>query len=153
RVRLNRQPASNVTINLSKVSGGDADLNFVTTSLNFSTSNWNQYQSIILSANPDADTSVGTAKFQLTASGLATTDFTPKEIEPPPVPSGNVFTINPTFDRLYSGSGTATSLTIDSVFPTPNGNPTPNGTMYMKFPLSALRGKITSVDLRVFTTN
>jgi hypothetical protein len=154
-VRLNQQPASNVTINLSKVSG-DADLALVTGSLLFTPQNWNQYQSIVLAAALDADATIGTAKFQLAATGLLTTDFTAKEVEPPTAPVGNTYTINPSADRLYTTTGspgTATSVTVDSVFPTPNNNPTPNNTMYLKFPLSTLRGKIGSATLRVFTTN
>ncbi len=152
RVRLNQAPPSDVLLSLTKLSG-DADLSLFTLSLTFTAANWNVYQSIIVNAAGDADATVGTAKFQLAAPGLLLTDFSVKEIEAPALPTGNVLTLNPDRDRLYSGSGTLAALTVDSVFLTPNSNPTPNGTMYLRFPLGSLRGKLTSATLRIYTTN
>ena len=150
RVRLNKQPAGNVVVNLAKVSGGtnDADLSLVGSTLTFAPENWDESQPILLTAAADADTTTGTAKFQLAASGLLSTDFLAKEIEPPAAP-GSV-TVNPIADRLYNGSGALGSVSVTSTFP-PNG--APNGTLFMRFNLASLTGKIAAATLRLFTTN
>ena len=149
RVRLNKQPVSDVVVNVSKLAGipSDADLSLVTTSLTFTPENWGEYQPIILSAASDGDQAMGTARFALAATGLRAADFLAKEIEPP---SGSPSTINPNQDRLYNGFGTATSVSVTSTFP-PNG--LPNGTLFMRFNLASVTGKIANATLRVFTTN
>src|SRR5262249_12582525 len=105
---------------------------------------WNQYQTVIISDSADADTTNGTAKFQLVdaGGGLTTTDFTAKEIDSG-LPLGTA-TLAPTADRRYSsGGGTLTTLTVDS---------TQNNTMFLKFDLSGRGGKVSSAILRVFKT-
>jgi mannan endo-1,4-beta-mannosidase len=144
QVRLSRQPASNVIVNLNKLGGGDIDVNLNTSSLLFTPANWNQYQPILLTASADADTNVGLAKFQLSASGMTSTDVIAKEIEAPAAATGNTYLMNPIADRLYNGSGAVTPVTVGTIADT---------TFYMRFPLSSLRGKITDAHLRVFTTN
>ncbi|WP_428940172.1 cellulase family glycosylhydrolase [Fontivita pretiosa] len=151
-VKLNKQPPSNITINVARIFGGSNDLDINpaagSTSLTFTPANFGQFQSILFNATVDADATQGTAKFQLSGGGLLAADFIAKEIEPPTASSPIV--INPDRDRLYNGSGTATSVTVSSTFP-PVG--APNGTFFMRFNLAGVTGKIASATLRVFTTN
>ena len=150
RVRLSKQPASNVVVTLAKISGGtnDVDLSLAGSTLTFTPDNWDEYQPILLAAAADVDTATGTAKFQLASSGLLSTDFIAKEIEPPTAP-GPV-TVNASADRLYNGSGALSSVSVTSTFP-PNG--APNGTLFMRFNLGSITGKIAGATLRLFTTN
>lgn len=154
RVRLSKAPAGNVTVNVNKVSG-DADLSAVTTSLTFTPDNWNEYQPALIAAAADANATMDTAKFQLSSAGLVSNDFVVKEIEPPAAPSGNSFTLFADRDRLLSPatSGTATSVSVNSTFYTTEGNPNPTNTFFLRFPLTAVAGKITNAVLRLYTTN
>jgi hypothetical protein len=70
KVKLLVQPGSNVVVNANKQSGGDADLTASPSSLTFSGSNWNQEQTVTVSAAQDADTGHGTASFVVSSSGL-----------------------------------------------------------------------------------
>ncbi len=154
QVRLSKQPANNIAVSLARVSG-DTGLNLLNTSLTFSPGNWSQYQTVVLTAAGDANATADTAKFQLSAAGLASTDFTAKEIEPPATAIGNVFTINADRDRLLSPatSGSAAAVTVTAAFYTPENNPDATGTFYLRFPISTVTGNITNATLRVFTTN
>ncbi|MBN1510139.1 MAG: DUF4347 domain-containing protein [Sedimentisphaerales bacterium] len=78
-MKLAAQPASNVTVAITKQPGGDADLSVVTSSLTFTTANWDTYQPVTLSAAEDADTTNGTATIHCSASGLADKDVTATE--------------------------------------------------------------------------
>jgi hypothetical protein len=80
-VKLAFQPASNVTVNLT-FSSGDGDLAVSgTTSLTFTPSNWNTAQNFTLGAAEDADTTNGTATFNVTSTGLTTVDVTATEAD------------------------------------------------------------------------
>ncbi|MBC8106682.1 MAG: cellulase family glycosylhydrolase, partial [Anaerolineae bacterium] len=142
RVRLNSAPLTNVTVNLTKTAGGDANVNLAgATSLVFTPGNWNQYQSILLSASSDADVIAGTARFQLTASGLTTTDIIAKELDANIAP-GN-FTLNPTDDRDTQSTGDATGVAT-------TGSASLFNTFLMKFSLASVGGKASSATLRVY---
>ncbi|WP_224367030.1 glycoside hydrolase family 48 protein [Hyalangium versicolor] len=86
-VSLSAAPTSNVTVNITKVSG-DADLFLATAStLTFTPSNWSVGQTVTLSAGEDADLTNGTAVFQLAATGLTPVPVNAAELDndiPPP---------------------------------------------------------------------
>ena len=83
-VRLNAQPASDVTISVSKVAGGDPDVSVSPVSLAFTTSNWNAYQAVTISAGLDADYLNGEATIRCNAAGLADKDVAVTEIDQGP---------------------------------------------------------------------
>ena len=72
---------SNLTINISKESGGDADLTADKTFLTFTPTNWNQAQTVKISAAADADNTNGTANFDFTITGYTTQVVTATEID------------------------------------------------------------------------
>ncbi|HSW00004.1 MAG TPA: choice-of-anchor D domain-containing protein, partial [Sedimentisphaerales bacterium] len=70
RVKLSTQPASAVTVTVSRYSG-DSDIAVSEgTSLTFTTGNWDTYQTVTLLAVQDTDTTSGTATIRCSASGL-----------------------------------------------------------------------------------
>ena len=85
-VTLNAQPVANVTVDVTQELGGDASLLVLdsasgtyqtTTSLTFTPSNWNTEQTLVFYSANDADTTNGTASYDLksTAQNLSGTDF------------------------------------------------------------------------------
>jgi hypothetical protein len=79
QVRLSAQPSSSVTASVSRVSG-DTDITVQAgSSLTFSTSNWNTYQTVTLAAAEDSDTSNGTATIRISATSIANKDVTATE--------------------------------------------------------------------------
>ncbi|MHA3769991.1 PQQ-dependent sugar dehydrogenase [Verrucomicrobiota bacterium sgz303538] len=80
-VRLAQEPTAPVTINISKLEGGDADLTALGSSLTFDSTNWNQVQSVVIQAGNDADSMNGTATFQVSAPGIAQYDVQADEID------------------------------------------------------------------------
>ncbi len=69
-VRLTSQPAIDVTVSVSRVSG---DSNITVSSgstLSFTPSNWNTYRTVTLSASEDADDVNGTATIRLSGTGI-----------------------------------------------------------------------------------
>jgi mannan endo-1,4-beta-mannosidase len=144
RVRLNKAPASNVIVTLSKVGGGDANVNLGGggTTLTFTAENWNQYQPIVLSAGSDADTAAGMAKFQLNAAGLQMVDFVAREIDSG-IATGS-FTLTPTQDRdTQSDVAAGTNATVSA---------SKWNHFFMKFDLASVGGKAASAVLRVYKT-
>lgn len=81
KVKLSLQPASDVTVNVAKTSG-DADITVSSgSSLTFTTLNWNDEQTVTLSAAEDADTVNGSATISCTSPGLITRNVTANEAE------------------------------------------------------------------------
>ena len=78
-VQLSAQPTSNVTVDITKQAGGDADLSASPTSLTFTSSNWKNAQDVTVSAAQDADTTNGTATFTVSSSGLTSETVTATE--------------------------------------------------------------------------
>lgn len=79
QVRLTSQPENDVTILVTK-NDGDPDLSVQTgDNLHFTTSNWNEYQTVTLAAAEDDDKTDGSAIFRLSISGLGPTILTAKE--------------------------------------------------------------------------
>lgn len=73
KVKLSSTPASTITVNASQVYG-DGDISVSAGgSLTFTTSNWNEWQSVTVSAQDDADTSDGWALVGLISNDLTAT--------------------------------------------------------------------------------
>jgi hypothetical protein len=144
-LKLSAVPTSPITVTLSKATG-DTDLALATTTLIFTADNWNVFQPILVNAAADADATIGSARFNVAATGLATTDFTLRETDAQ-LPIGSA-TLAPTADRGYAGNGTVTSLSVTST-----ASPQPTGALFMKFDTSGRGGRATSATLRVFKVN
>jgi hypothetical protein len=86
RIKLNKQPASNIDLSISKT-GGDADINFSANPIyaTFTTANWNVYQNFTVTAVEDIDSFNGYAAFTIAkANGLnavASKTFTVNEVD------------------------------------------------------------------------
>ena len=75
-VRLAQAPSvgNTVTVNVAKISG-DADLNISgTATLNFTSANWNQLQTVTITAAEDIDLDNDTATFRVSSTGLTSYD-------------------------------------------------------------------------------
>ena len=80
-VRLAQAPGANVSVTIAKTSG-DPDLALASpATLNFTSVNWNQVQSVSLAAAEDTDLASGTAQFSVSAPGLPTYSIAATEIE------------------------------------------------------------------------
>ncbi|RME59625.1 hypothetical protein D6779_03830, partial [Candidatus Parcubacteria bacterium] len=97
-VSLTSPPAANVTVTVSKVPGGDPDLNTSTTSLIFTPTNWMSYQYVTISAAPDPDMLNGTATFKFSSLGLDPINLLTSEIDTtvanqPPAPTAPAISV------------------------------------------------------------
>lgn len=79
-VRLQEQPASNVTVTIAKELNGDEDIHTDTTTLTFTPANWNQLQSVVLTGEVDDDDLRGTATYTVSAPGLTSYQVRANEI-------------------------------------------------------------------------
>ena len=80
-VRLAQAPVANVTVTVAKTSG-DADVNVTAgASLTFTPANWNQFQTVTVSAAEDADRANDTAVFQVSSPGLTSYDVSVTAID------------------------------------------------------------------------
>jgi predicted RNA methylase len=78
QVKLNRQPATDLTATLAIAGGGDSDITISSPAskmLSFTTSNWNSWQTVTLSAQEDDDVVNGTATLQIRATGVIGKDI------------------------------------------------------------------------------
>ena len=71
-VKLSKAPTADVTIAITKESGGDADLSVAPTSLTFTTTTWDTGQTVTVTASTDTDSSYDKATFKHTASSTDT---------------------------------------------------------------------------------
>jgi hypothetical protein len=78
-VKLKNQPSGDVTVSISRQ--GDSNLGSNPSVLTFTPSNWNTPQNVTVTAQSDADSTNGEAVFTLTATGLASTTVTVREID------------------------------------------------------------------------
>jgi hypothetical protein len=79
RVRLNTQPGSDVNASVSRISG-DSDIRVQSGStLLFTPSNWDTFQTVTLSAAEDADGSNGTATIRISAAGIQAKNVSARE--------------------------------------------------------------------------
>jgi uncharacterized protein (DUF1800 family) len=80
-VRLASAPASNVTVNVARLSG-DTDLTVSAGgTLTFTPTNFGTFQNVTISAAEDADTTNGTAVFRASGTGLTSADVTINEVD------------------------------------------------------------------------
>ncbi|MEO5802635.1 MAG: Calx-beta domain-containing protein, partial [Verrucomicrobiota bacterium] len=132
-VRLTAQPTNTVSVNIARTSG-DTNLNLVTSAtLIFNPTNWNFYQTVLVSATEDDDAVNGEAILTISSSGLLDRILTVVEVENDTqsilvstnvvvVPEGgsNSFTVHlsaeptNTISVLTSRSSGDTDLNVDS---------------------------------------
>ncbi len=78
-VRLNTEPTSNVTVTVEQPTGGDntenADVTFEPATLEFTTENWDEAQTVTVTAADDTDVSDDTATIQLRVSSTDDTTY------------------------------------------------------------------------------
>src|SRR5262245_40179883 len=80
-VRLSSAPASNVTVNVARLSG-DTDLSVTAgATLTFTPTNFNTFQNISNDPPEDADTTTGPSGFRSSATGLPDADVTANEVD------------------------------------------------------------------------
>ena len=80
-VRLSAAPASNVTVNVARLSG-DTDLTVSGGGmLTFTPANFATFQNVTISAAEDADTTNGTAVFRASGTGLTNADVNASEVD------------------------------------------------------------------------
>ncbi len=83
-VRLSSAPASNVTVNVARLSG-DTDLSVSGgATLTFTPTNFGTFQNVTISAAEDADSTNGSAIFRVSSTGLANVDVTANEVDNDP---------------------------------------------------------------------
>ena len=148
-VRLASQPSANVTVNLSKRSGGDASLGSSVGTLTFTPSNWNSPQTVQISAAQDADTINGTATWDITSAGLSSKVLNVTEIDDDDVLTSTI--LRPVADTYVrdgasanANFGGATSLQLKWATQ-PSGY---NREIYLRFDLSNV-SSIPSAKLRL----
>jgi uncharacterized protein (DUF1800 family) len=87
-VRLSSAPASNVTVNVARLSG-DADLTVSGgATLTFTPTNFGTFQNVTIAAGEDADSTNGSAVIRVSSTGLPNVDVTANEVDndpPPPI--------------------------------------------------------------------
>src|SRR5262245_27577400 len=78
-VKLSSAPASNVTVNVARLSG-DTDLSVTAgATLTFTPANFGTFQNVTISAAEDADSTNGSAIFRASGAGLTSADVTATE--------------------------------------------------------------------------
>jgi|GEM_PF-3392747 len=86
-VRLSEPPAGTVTVNLTKVDGGDPDLTFTGSALQFTAANWNQLQTVTIHGAVNSQPARGHASFRVAADGgFGTYDVLATELTPGSLP-------------------------------------------------------------------
>ena len=81
QVKLTKQPLSQVTVSVTKMSG-DPDITVQSgSSLIFTTDTWNAYQAVILASRKDCDAPNGTATIRVSGEGIPDLDVNATEID------------------------------------------------------------------------
>jgi len=81
-VKLDRAPAADTAVAVTKAAGGDASLSVTGGgTLTFTPTNWNAWQTVTLAAVNDADVTNGTASFRVAIPGLATQVVSATELD------------------------------------------------------------------------
>ncbi len=115
RLKLSARPDSNVTVNVAWAAG-DADISVQSgSSLDFTTANWNTYQTVTLAASEDADALEGSAEILCSADGYADGSITATETENdivPPVDSDGDGLPDELEDRLGRSTNTAEQASL-----------------------------------------
>jgi tetratricopeptide (TPR) repeat protein/phospholipid N-methyltransferase len=82
QVKLSARPSSDVATSISRESGdSDISVSGGSTSLNFTPSNWNTYQTVTLAAAEDTDTTNGQATIRISATGIGDKYITATEVD------------------------------------------------------------------------
>lgn len=82
QVKLSLRPCSDITVTVVRESG-DTDISVQSgATLSFTRTNWNDYQTVTLSASQDSDNLQGSAIIRLSGSGLISKQITAIEVEP-----------------------------------------------------------------------
>ena len=84
RVKLATLPLSDISVSISKVAGGDADISASPTELVFTPANWDVYQTVTVAAASDADIANGVATIRCAAAGGPATDVIASEADNTP---------------------------------------------------------------------
>ena len=147
-VSLAVQPASDVTVTVAKVDGGDPDLTTATTSLTFTPSNWNVAQSVTVAAAEDADTANGAALFTLSSSGLATRSVSASEADND-APAGPAIVRAVADTYVRSGTFASTNFGNANQLQVKQASGNYARESYLRFDLSGV-STITSAKLRLF---
>jgi tetratricopeptide (TPR) repeat protein len=101
QIKLSEQPASDVSAEVTRVSG-DADITVISgENVTFTTANWNTYQAVTLEASEDDDTENGQAIFRISAEGIPDKDIIAVEQD-----SGSTGALMVSPDSNYSPVGT-----------------------------------------------
>ncbi|MCP4221345.1 MAG: hypothetical protein GY765_42360 [bacterium] len=104
QVKLSQQPASNVSLEVKRLSG-DSDISVQSgANLAFTAANWNVYRDVILAAGEDADTANGTAVFTIGASGVTGKSISVSEQDNDLLP-GSITVTSPRNGDLWSPGG------------------------------------------------
>jgi len=81
RVKLTAQPTNHLSVNISKTSG-DEDISLSGGStLSFASTNWSDYQSVVIQGSEDEDAVSGEALFSVQSTGLSAQTVTVTEVE------------------------------------------------------------------------
>jgi hypothetical protein len=149
-VNLAFQPSINVTVNATRLSGGDSDLTVSPGSLTFTPTNWSTPQTVTVSAAPDSDTSAGTAVIQLTATSLASVDVDAMEDDTTTAPriSDDFTASNSNWTNVSGGTWTVTGGKLQLTAPAVPSGSQPTGNIRVHN--SGLSGNFTcTVDASV----
>jgi len=79
RIKLSAQPSGNVVVNISV--SGDTDISVSPSSITFTPTNWNTYQTITVSAAEDIDVANGSATITISATGIQSKTITATEVD------------------------------------------------------------------------
>ena len=150
-VRLGTQPAGNVAVNVTRRSGGDTSLGSNIATLTFTPNNWNVAQTVQISAAEDADSTNGSAIFDLTSTDVPTQSVAVTEVDNDATTPVNV-TLAPVADSYVrdgtyatTNYGASTALQLKWATQTSNYN----REVYLRFDLSNI-ANISSATLRVY---
>ena len=126
KVKLNAQPFSTVSVTVTWESG-DNDITVQSgTVLTFTTSNWENYQTVTLAASEDSDSTNGTAIIRLSASGITDKDITATEVDNgtsfPVIESVTPSSANPGTQIMIDGSNFGASQGTVSFYYELNAN-------------------------------
>jgi lysophospholipase L1-like esterase/predicted peptidase len=110
KIRLSAQPLANTTVNVTR-EAGDTDLLPVTTSVAFTTVDWNTDKDVVIRANADADTVSGVAQFSFSVGSLKTQVMV-AELDTVVAPTNRAPTVANAIPAQTATAGTAYSYAI-----------------------------------------
>ncbi len=109
-ISLSAQPAEDINVYFVKESGGDFDISILSdTPMTFTTSNWNNLQTITFAAKEDGDEANGQAAFLISSPGLLTKSITATEVDNDIPSPPTVLITTPNNGAVVSGTVTITA--------------------------------------------